>query len=77
MSKVSVKTRDAVLRGYGYKCAKCGRGGELTMDHIMPLSRGGKNRKKNLQPLCTYCNGKKRDRVKRYQPGSWRRKEAS
>ncbi len=33
----------------------------MTKDHILPLSKGGRNRLKNLQTMCTYCNGKKKD----------------
>lgn len=45
-------------------CAKCGKlvGFEnLTMDHIMPVSRGGKTELENLQPLCRRCNSSKGD----------------
>ncbi|WP_092230331.1 HNH endonuclease [Desulfobacula phenolica] len=33
---------------------------DLTMDHIIPLSRGGKSEKFNLVPCCKDCNTKKR-----------------
>ena len=33
---------------------------ELTMDHVIPLSRGGKSQKFNLVPCCKECNTKKR-----------------
>jgi 5-methylcytosine-specific restriction endonuclease McrA len=32
----------------------------LTMDHIVPLSRGGKSKKGNIVPACKDCNNKKR-----------------
>ncbi len=32
----------------------------LTMDHIVPLSRGGKSKKGNLVPACKACNNKKK-----------------
>lgn len=32
----------------------------LTMDHIVPLSRGGKSTKGNLVPACKACNNKKK-----------------
>ena len=32
---------------------------ELTMDHVIPLSRGGKSEKFNLVPCCKECNTKK------------------
>ncbi|MDH4246716.1 MAG: HNH endonuclease [Deltaproteobacteria bacterium] len=33
---------------------------ELTMDHIIPLIRGGRSIKANLVPCCKACNSKKR-----------------
>lgn len=32
---------------------------ELTMDHLIPLIRGGKSIKSNLVPACKECNNKK------------------
>ena len=32
----------------------------LTMDHLVPLSRGGKSRKGNIVPCCKECNSKKK-----------------
>ena len=49
-----------VLRRDGFKCVKCGRGREdgvkLHVDHIKPVSRGGKSVMSNLQTLCEDCN---------------------
>ena len=33
---------------------------QLTMDHVVPLSRGGKSRKGNIVPCCKDCNSKKK-----------------
>ena len=44
-------------------CYYCGRHfdpGGLTMDHIVPLIRGGKSTKGNLVPACKDCNNKKK-----------------
>jgi 5-methylcytosine-specific restriction endonuclease McrA len=49
-------------RKYGNKCWKCGTLETekiLTVDHIMPLSKGGTNFIINIQPLCLRCNMKK------------------
>jgi len=32
----------------------------LTMDHVVPLSRGGKSSKGNIVPSCKECNNKKK-----------------
>lgn len=34
---------------------------ELTMDHLIPLARGGKSIKSNLVPCCKDCNSKKKN----------------
>jgi 5-methylcytosine-specific restriction enzyme A len=44
-------------------CHYCGRSvgpRELTMDHIVPLTRGGKSTKGNLVPACKDCNNNKK-----------------
>lgn len=32
----------------------------LTMDHVVPLARGGRSNKGNLVPACKECNNKKK-----------------
>ncbi len=44
------------------RCAKCGAGHDLTVDHIVPRSKGGKNDASNLQWLCRTCNSAKGNR---------------
>ena len=44
-------------------CHYCGRSTapkELTMDHIVPVSRGGKSTKGNVVPACKACNNAKK-----------------
>ena len=43
-------------------CHYCGRKfrfKELTMDHLVPLARGGRSSKDNLVPACKDCNTRK------------------
>lgn len=59
-AKVTRAMRYDVLRRDGFKCVRCGRGREdgvkLHVDHIVPVSRGGKSTMDNLQTLCEDCN---------------------
>ena len=43
------------------KCKYCKTKENLTIDHKVPKSRGGKNIKSNYQDLCARCNGIKSD----------------
>ena len=38
------------------KCFKCGTMLNLHLDHIIPISKGGKNELNNIQILCQKCN---------------------
>lgn len=44
-------------------CAYCGSTERITIDHIIPLSRGGKHEADNLAPACLSCNSSKNDRL--------------
>lgn len=47
---------------FNYTCPSCGKKEpeiKLTVDHIIPVSKGGTNNKENIQPLCISCNSKK------------------
>ena len=46
----------ALCAEYGFKCLRCGRKRKLTVDHIVPLIKGGRNVISNIQPLCDPCN---------------------
>jgi 5-methylcytosine-specific restriction endonuclease McrA len=54
-------TKHNIFRRDGHKCGYCGSKRELTLDHILPKSRGGGNTWKNLITCCKTCNGKKND----------------
>jgi 5-methylcytosine-specific restriction endonuclease McrA len=38
------------------RCAYCGSDGQLHLDHVEPLSRGGLHTPTNLVPACERCN---------------------
>lgn len=45
------------------RCHYCGGSfapGELTMDHLVPVSRGGKASRNNVVPACKECNSRKK-----------------
>ncbi len=46
--------------GVCYFCNKKISSKELTMDHLIPLIRGGKTIKANVVPACKECNNKKK-----------------
>lgn len=56
-----------ILRRDNYKCQICGRsqsdGAKLEVDHIIPISKGGKTIDDNLQTLCHECNQGKKDKM--------------
>ncbi len=49
-------------RLYSSNCAFCGSKQNITIDHIIPLSRSGNHSIGNLQSLCKSCNSKKQSR---------------
>ncbi|MCL1866890.1 MAG: HNH endonuclease, partial [Oscillospiraceae bacterium] len=63
-SLMTKSKRYDILKRDNFKCKFCGRkaddGVELEVDHIIPVSKGGKTTDSNLQTLCYDCNqGKK------------------
>lgn len=62
--KFSSKERAKIYNKNKGKCAICGRFvsyDDFTIDHIIPLSRGGENKLTNLQCTCYVCNQIKHD----------------
>ena len=47
-------------QGLCHYCEKKFKREELTMDHIVPIARGGKSTKGNLVPACKSCNENKK-----------------
>lgn len=53
------KIRPAVLELYNYQCVVCGTSENLTVDHIVPKSKGGTDDFENLQVMCHKHNTSK------------------
>ena len=65
--KRSVSRKGIILRDASI-CQYCGRkwdSRELTLDHVVPRSRGGESSWENLVAACTRCNNRKGDRTPR------------
>ena len=61
-NKLTLKLRYQILKRDNFKCKSCGKNAsevKLEIDHIIPISKGGKTIESNLQTLCVYCNGGK------------------
>jgi hypothetical protein len=54
--QISKAKRARIYERDGYRCVKCGREKPLSIDHIVPLVRGGSRDDSNLQTLCVPCN---------------------
>lgn len=58
-----VLTRRNIMRRDRFMCQYCGQKSRLTIDHIFPKSRGGKDTWLNLTTACDKCNVKKGNRT--------------
>lgn len=73
-SKTNRRTREAafgkvtkadlieLFSRFNRQCARCGSFGQIEIDHIQPVARGGTNDPTNLQLLCKPCNRSKSDK---------------
>jgi 5-methylcytosine-specific restriction endonuclease McrA len=55
-------SRNAILQRDGYSCQYCGTKSNLTIDHVVPTSKGGENTWENMVAACMSCNNKKGDK---------------
>lgn len=62
MGHVSKNNRRRILRA-GATCIDCGNPAD-TVDHIIPISKGGPHAGWNLAPMCRHCNERKADSVR-------------
>ena len=67
--KMTLELREAILRRDNWTCQCCGNSVfkepnlALEVDHIIPVSKGGKTEPNNLQTLCWRCNRRKSDNI--------------
>lgn len=81
---INAKTREQVRKRANFRCEFCGvteidAGGQLTIDHLQPWSRGGKSNLENLIYCCARCNQYKGDywSVQPDDPLSWNPRQES
>lgn len=56
----------------GALCVYCGEREEITVDHVIPLSRGGEHAVSNLLPACRSCNSSKGKKLLgEWMPPGW------
>ncbi len=58
-------TRRAVFARDGWTCQYCGSRANLTVDHVIPRSKGGLSSWDNIVASCAPCNRRKGDRLPR------------
>lgn len=56
-------TRRRLFKRDDYSCLYCGSNKNLTIDHVVPKSKGGTNEWKNLATCCHRCNTLKGDKT--------------
>ena len=53
--------KNRIAKGVCHYCGKQFPPKELTLDHIVPLARGGRSTKGNCVPACKECNNQKKN----------------
>lgn len=63
-----------IARRDGYRCKYCHVPTAATIEHMKPLSKGGRSRAENLCLACPYCNNHKGERLadEFFESGDWR-----
>jgi 5-methylcytosine-specific restriction endonuclease McrA len=61
--KMPPVNRRGVLTRDKYLCQYCGSRHNLTMDHVIPRSKGGQHTWENVVAACVKCNGMKGDKL--------------
>lgn len=58
--RIPPEVRKYVLERDNHRCNSCGATNDLTVDHIIPLAKGGTNDLSNFHTLCRRCNSQKK-----------------
>jgi 5-methylcytosine-specific restriction endonuclease McrA len=69
------KQRSRILSRDGYTCRYCGERApfvKITVDHVVPVDKGGDNEDSNLVACCWECNSGKREHLLRPPPLAYR-----
>ena len=61
--KFSITHESELKAKFNNECFNCGSGENLTLDHHIPLSRGGQLERGNVSLLCSSCNSKKHNKL--------------
>lgn len=61
--KLGMNAWQAILEVFGHKCCYCGAPERMTIEHLTPLARGGRNKAGNIAPACLTCNLKKKHKT--------------
>jgi 5-methylcytosine-specific restriction endonuclease McrA len=56
-------SRSMIYKRDGHKCQYCGATRKLTIDHVLPKSKGGQDTWQNLVVACSRCNTLKSDKL--------------
>jgi 5-methylcytosine-specific restriction endonuclease McrA len=59
---------EVLCNRYDNRCLRCGERRELSVDHVIPIVKGGTGYINNIQPLCRSCNSKKGKRIIDFRP---------
>lgn len=64
-ASVAIQVKGRQIRArfaeFGHRCAYCGADGDLHIEHVVPISKGGPHSIGNIIPACKDCNFSKRD----------------
>ena len=63
LAKGSYPTRASIYKRDDHECQYCGSEKDLTLDHVIPRSKGGQDTWENLVTCCTKCNLKKGNKL--------------